>query len=105
MYQDVILGPIISEKSMNDVGLSKFTFKVSKKADKGQIKKNIEEKFKVDVVSVSTARVKGKKRRFGARRIEIVLPSYKKAIVRIKEGQKIGMFDTAGQKEASDEKT
>ena len=90
-----ILTPIISEKSMNLAGHGKFSFRVDKKADKGSIRKEIEDKFKVNVVSVATISMKGKTRRFGSRRTEVKLPSWKKAIVRLKEGQKLPMFDTA----------
>ena len=95
MNRDIRIAPLISEKSMNNAGLGKFTFKVSKKADKKQIKKEIEERFKVDVLSVATTIIKGKKRRFGAKRIEVALPSFKKAIVKLKPGQKIDLFDAS----------
>ena len=96
----IILAPLITEQSINEAGKGKFTFKVSKQADKMQIRKQIEEKFKVNVISVSTSIVKGKKRRFGAKRTEVALPSWKKATVRLSEGQKIGLFDTTGQADA-----
>lgn len=96
MDQNIIIAPLISEKSINDAGFGKFTFKVSKKADKKQIKKEVEDKFKVNVLSIATSIVKGKKRRFGARRTEVTLSSWKKAIVRLKAGQKIDAFDTGG---------
>lgn len=92
---DVIIAPIISEKSTKDAGVFRFTFKVSKKADKLSIKRAVENKFKVDVVSVSTMNVKGRTRRFGARRIEAALPYFKKAIVQLKPEQKIDLFETA----------
>ena len=98
---DIIISPIISEKSINQAGKGKFTFKVAKDADKISIKKQVEDKFKVNVMSVATAMVRGKKRRFGARRSEITLASWKKAIVKLKEGQKIAMFDTAGTSETA----
>lgn len=101
VYQDIIIKPVISEKSMKDAGFGKFTFRVFKRADKKQIKKEIEDKFKVNVLSVATATVKGKKRRAGARRTEVTLPSWKKAIVKLKAGQKIGVFDTAGAAEGA----
>ena len=101
MNQDIIIAPLISEKSMNDAGLGKFTFKVSKKADKKQIKKEVENKFKVDVLFIATAMVKGKKRRFGAKRTEVAFSSWKKAIVKLKPGQKIAVFDVAAGKEKS----
>ena len=98
--QDINLTPIISEKSMNEANKGKFTFRVDKSADKGGIKKLVADKFNVDVISVATSIVKGKSRRFGTRRTEVALPSWKKATVKLKEGQKIAMFDTAGTNEA-----
>ncbi len=90
----VIIAPIISEKSLKDAGLGRFTFKVSKQSDKRMIRAAIEEKFKVNVLSVATIIVKGRKQRFGKRRLETSLPSFKKAIVQLKEGQKIDLFET-----------
>ncbi len=98
MYQDIIKKPIISEKSMSEAALGKFTFKVAKNANKNQIRKEIEDKFKVDVVSVFTNIVKGKRRRQGVRRVESIGSSWKKAIVRLKPDQKIPAFDVAAQK-------
>ncbi|MBI2032075.1 MAG: 50S ribosomal protein L23 [Candidatus Levybacteria bacterium] len=89
----IIISPIISEKSMKEASLNKFSFKVIKSADKKIIKRAIEKKFGVDVLNVYTTIVKGKARREGKRREEISLPSFKKAIVLVKEGQKIGIFD------------
>jgi large subunit ribosomal protein L23 len=93
---DVILSPIISEKSMKDVTIHKFTFKVAKKADKGIIKKAIEEKFKVNVLQVSTNIVKGRTMRTGQRRIETTKSPWKKAVASLKAGQKIALFDVGG---------
>ncbi len=90
---DVIIGPIISEKSTRDAAGGKFTFKVAKEADKNLIRKVIEEKFKVNVVSISTAIIKGRQQRFGARRVEVILPVWKKAIVKLKKDQKIDLFE------------
>ena len=101
MNFDIIIAPLISEKSMNAASFGKFTFKVFKKADKKQIKKEVENKFKVNVLSVATVTVKGKKRRVGAKRTEVALSSWKKAIVKLKAGQKIGVFDTAGAAETA----
>ncbi len=88
-----ILAPIITEKSMKDAQVSKFTFKVEKFASKTDIKKEVEAKFKVNVVKVATMTVKGRTQSFGARRIERKMPVYKKAIVALKSGQKIGLFE------------
>ncbi len=94
----VLLGPIISEKSMNEASKGRYTFKVAKDANKKDIKKAVEDKFKVNVLKTSTVIVKGRSSRSGVRRIETVQSAFKKAIVTLKEGQKIGIFD-AGAKE------
>lgn len=91
--KNVIIKPLISEKSMNHVKKGKFTFMVDKTAGKEEIKKTIEDKFKVKVVSISTNITKGKKKRFGARRLETDMPSFKKAVVALEAGQKIDLFD------------
>jgi len=90
--RNVIIKPVITERSMDLVSKGKFTFHVAKEASKPNIKKAVEELFKVTVLDVTTSNVKGKKKRFGARRTEIVKPSWKKAIVRLSEGQKIELF-------------
>lgn len=90
---NIIIKPIITEKSMSDAGKGRFTFAVLKNADKKAIKKAVEEKFKVNVLSVSTNIVKGKKIRVGARRKEVDKSDFKKAIVQLIEGQKIDLFD------------
>lgn len=98
MYQNLIIKPIITEKSMNEAALGKFTFRVARTVNKEQIRKEVEKRFKVGVLGVFTNIVKGKRRRQGTRRIEAVGASWKKAIVRLKPGQKIEAFDVAAQK-------
>lgn len=93
---DVIIRPIISEKSMQHAILGKFTFHVVKGVHKGVIKKAIEEKFKVNVMRISTNIVKGKKSRAGKRRLEILKSPWKKAVATLKEGEKIALFDVGG---------
>jgi large subunit ribosomal protein L23 len=92
-----ILGPVISEKSMNEASKGRFTFKVLCSATKTEIKKEIEEKFKVNVVGLSTINIKGRSLRAGTRRSEIKLPPFKKAIALLKTGQKIALFDIGGK--------
>lgn len=93
-----LISPVISEKSMNDVAKNRFTFKVNSNANKAAIKKEIEKRFNVNVLKVSTITIKGRKVRTGAKRTEKILSPFKKAIVLLKEGQKIPMFET-GTKE------
>lgn len=94
--ESLIIRPIITEKSMQDAGRGKFTFHVAMSADKNEIRKAIEKKFKVNILSVSTLKVKGKTRRAGVRRTKFQTPSWKKAIVKLKEGQKIDLFEIGG---------
>lgn len=85
---EVIKRPIITEKS---TGLkekeNKYIFVVDKKANKQEVKQAIEELFKVKVEKVNTANFPGKKRRLGVH--EGYRPDWKKAIVTLKEGQRI----------------
>ncbi len=94
--EDVILAPIITERSMLLVKTGKYTFKVTKTSDKVKIKKAIKDKFGVDVVKVSTITVKAKKKR--VQKNEFTESSYKKAIVKVKDGQKIDLFEIGGSK-------
>ena len=94
---NLIISPLITEKSMQDAQNSKFTFQVLKEANKNEIKKEIEKRFKVSVTHVSTSTIKGRSVRVGARRVEKKLNSWKKAIVTLKSGEKIGMFELGGE--------
>ena len=87
--------PLITERSMKDAQAHKFTFKFQTSLNKRMIKKIIQDKFLVDVVHVYTTVIKGRGSRVGTRRIEKVRTPWKKAIVTLKEGQKIGIFDAS----------
>ncbi|MEQ8176156.1 MAG: 50S ribosomal protein L23 [Syntrophomonadaceae bacterium] len=90
-YRDIILKPIVTEKSMNLLADNKYTFLVDKKANKTEIKSAIESIFKVKVENVNTMIIKGKPKRMG--RFEGKRPDRKKAVVTLKAGQKIRIFD------------
>ena len=77
--QDIIIKPVITEKSMDGLQAGKYTFKVAKDAKKPEIKKAIEKLFGVEVDKVTTMNVKGKMKRLG--RYEGMTASWKKAIV------------------------
>jgi len=62
---DVILKPVISERSMDEVQKKKYTFKVAKDANKTQVKLALEEIFGVEVAKVNIMNVKGKVKRMG----------------------------------------
>lgn len=88
-----ILRPVISEKSIMDAHNGKYAFVVKRNARKANIKKAVEKTFSVHVVSVQTTIVKGKTARFGAKRIEKKFSPLKKAVVIVKDGEKIGIFE------------
>lgn len=92
---NIIIAPIISEKSLNDVSKNKFTFKVAVGADKRVIREAVEEKFKVNVLNISTITTKGRSQKQGTRRKETVRQPFKKAIVTLKAGQKISLFEAS----------
>ncbi|HTA56427.1 MAG TPA: 50S ribosomal protein L23 [Candidatus Acidoferrales bacterium] len=89
--RDVIVAPRITEKAMADALGQQYTFVVHPQATKTQIRHAIEEIFKVNVLRVNTVNVRGKKRTFArrGRRLTGSTSDYKKAIVKIKAGQKI----------------
>jgi len=90
-YRDIIIRPVVTEKSMDLLADNKYTFIVDKKANKTEIKSAIEHIFKVDVEKVYTMNIKGKPKRMG--RFEGKRPDRKKAIVALKAGQKIRLFE------------
>ncbi|MBR5451588.1 MAG: 50S ribosomal protein L23 [Clostridia bacterium] len=83
---DIIIAPVITERSMAGIENKKYTFKVAKNADKVSIAKAVEEIFKVTVVKVNTMNVRGQERRMG--RYSGYTPSWKKAIVTLSESSK-----------------
>lgn len=90
--RDIIIRPVLTEKSLRlQKEANAYVFEVSRKANKPQIKKAVEDLFKVKVVKVSTVNLKGKPRR----RYRAVgrTRSYKKAIVFLKEGDTIRLFE------------
>ena len=90
---DVIIRPIITEQSMEDLDIKKYAFEVAKDANKVEIKQAIEEIFGVTVINVTTATVRGKKKRQG------VMPAgyqktWKKAVVKLSADSKnIELFE------------
>ena len=93
--RNVLVKPLITEK-MNDLseGQSKYGFVVDVNANKIEIAKALKAKFDVDAVAINTIKMKGKRKSQFTRkgRFEGKTPSYKKAIVTLKEGQTIDLF-------------
>lgn len=88
---DVLIHPIVSEKSTSLMEDNKYAFIVNKDANKIEIKFAVQELFKVTVLNVTTMIVKGKMKRMG--RYEGKRPDRKKAIVTLKPGDKIEIFE------------
>ncbi len=83
---DVIISPILTEKSYDGIAEKKYTFKVASDATKTQIKVAVEDIFDVKVAKVNTVNVNGKKKRMG--RSEGMTSAYKKAVVTLTEDSK-----------------
>ena len=85
-YYDVILKPIVTEKSMNAMGEKKYTFMVHPEANKSQIKEAVEKMFGTKVKSVNTMNMDGKNKRRGM--VVGKTAKSKKAIVALTEDSK-----------------
>ena len=88
---EVLRRPIITEKNTALQEQNKCTFEVARKANKYQIKEAVEKAFKVRVVAVNVITVPGKTRRVGRRQVKT--SPWKKAVVTLKEGDKIELFE------------
>lgn len=92
-YRDIVIRPIITERGTDSMSIGRYTFEVHMSANKHQVKKAIEELFKVNVIDVNTMIVKGKIRGFG--RSTGKRKNWKKAIVSLREGDSIPLFEGA----------
>lgn len=92
LYQ-VVVRPIVTEKSMGLLEHNKYTFEVALTANKRQVQEAIEKIFSVKVVTVHTMTMKGKQRRWG--RTPYKTRNWKKAIVTLAEGNTIEGFSGA----------
>ncbi len=91
---EVLRRPLITEKSTNlQEGQGMYVFEVDPRANKAQVKAAVEKSFNVKVVAVNVARVKGKRKRFGPKLVQ--RPSWKKAVVSLKAGDRIQIFEGA----------
>ena len=88
---EVLRRPLITEKDTTLQAEGKYSFEVDREANKHQIKQAVEKAFKVKVTAVNVLTVPGKGRRMRGR--QVLTPSWKKAIVSLKSGDKIGFFE------------
>ena len=90
---EVLLAPVVSEKSYSLIDDGKYSFRVHKDAHKTQIRQAVEELFNVKVLRVNISMVQSKPKRRGMHRG--TRPGWKKAIVQLKEGDTIPIFEGA----------
>ena len=97
LVEDIIIAPVVTEKSSDGIQEGKYTFKVNKKATKVDIKRAVEKLFNVKVLTVNTISVKGKEKRVG--RNVGKTSDWKKAIVTIDTNAGEKSYLTKGGKE------
>ena len=90
---EVLLAPVVSEKSYSLITDRKYTFRVHEDAHKTQIRQAVEQLFEVQVQSVNIIKVQSKPKRRGM--IKGRRPGWKKAIVQLREGYEIEIFEGA----------
>ncbi len=90
-----IIRPILTEKTLSLAARGWYTFAVSLSSRKEAIAHTVAHQYKVDVLGVRTIRMPGKTRRVGKMAKPILVPSWKKALIRLKAGQKIDAFEAA----------
>ena len=90
---EILLAPVVSEKSYNQIADRKYTFRVHQDAHKTQIRQAVEQLFDVHVVAVNVVKVQPKPKRRGV--TKGTRPGWKKAVVRVREGQTIEIFEGA----------
>ncbi len=88
---DVIRRPLVTEKNTSLQAQGKYAFEIAKEANKEQVKKSVEKAFKVTVTGVNILNVRGRERRVGRR--VVTGSSWKKAVVTLKPGDKIQIFE------------
>lgn len=90
----IVLKPLITEKATGQGAENKYCFKVEPKANREQVKQAIEQIFGVKVVRANLITVRGKSRRVGRSQKVFKRANWKKAIVQLKEGEKLEAFNS-----------
>ena len=89
----VLIAPVVSEKSYHQITENRYTFRVHKDAHKTQVRQAVEELFDVHVERVNIVQVRSKPKRRGL--VKGRKPGWKKAIVQIQAGESIEIFEGA----------
>src|SRR5215210_2862062 len=91
--RQVLIAPVVSEKSYSLIGENKYSFRVHEKAHKTQVRQAVEELFNVKVEGVNIVKVRSKPKRRGF--TKGTKPGWKKAIVQLRAGDRIEIFEGA----------
>ena len=89
----LIKRPLITEKATSQAGIGKYVFVVAPEATSSEVKKVIEQTYKVNVIKMNVVNTKAKNRRLGVTMGTV--PGFKKMIVTLKQGQKLDVLPTA----------
>ncbi len=95
----IIIKPVITEKSLSLASRGWYTFAVSLASNKGAIAQSVGNFYTVNVTDVRTIVMHGKEQRHGKRSQKVRGSDWKKALVRLKAGQKIDAFEVSGEEE------
>ena len=87
----ILVRPVVTEKSTRLQEQNKYTFEVTLTSNRSQVKQAVEKLFEVKVKNVNIIRTPGKRRRFGRRQTQS--PEQKKAVVTLRPGDKISLFE------------
>ncbi len=90
---EVLLAPVVSEKSYSLIGDRKYSFRIHPDAHKTQVRQAVEQLFEVKVIAVNISHVRSKPKRRGTSKG--IKPGWKKAIVQVREGDEIQIFQGA----------
>ena len=90
---EVLIAPVVSEKSYGQIAQNRYTFKVHQDAHKTQVRQAVEELFDVKVTRVAIIKVQAKPKRRG--QFRGIRPGWKKAVVQLKQGDSIEIYEGA----------
>lgn len=97
---NILIKPLITEKTTQKQLSNRVVFKVANNVNKYQIKQAVQTLFSVTVIKVHTINVPGKTRRLGRKRLKSTSPGWKKAVVYLKDSDKIDLFKVKPAKES-----
>mgnify|MGYP001599762975 FL=1 len=100
----ILKRPIVTEKSMRNSQMRRYTLAVARGASKQQIKQAVEKTFKVTVTKVNTLTVAGKTKLKGKRKLKTRSAAWKKAIIELKAGQTLDLFQVPAETKTKEQK-